>query len=167
MAVTRQIMQNAGATFTSGRESVGAVLANPEHVFSFLDVPQDRVGKKKSPGAIFMLRLACKRSPIGMSVVRVEDGKVLWSNLAIQRLLRYSAKELAGMTFSKFTHPDDVEKQRDGYLKIRTGQHVSFDLKKRYIRKDGTSFGAHLVSTLMRRSNNKPMVVMGMIMETE
>ncbi len=47
-----------------------------------------------------------------MSVIRVEDGTVLLSNPAMQRLLGYTKEELTGMPFTQFTHPDDVEKQK-------------------------------------------------------
>ncbi len=171
MKTTKQILQSTWTTSNVNRGNMTAVLANPEQFFSFLDASQNRIGKKMSHhtslATALILRSVCNRAPIAMSVVRIEDGKVLLSNPAMQRLLGYTRQELAGMPFTQFTHPEDVEKQKEAYLKIKSRQNVSFDMKKRYVRKDGTSFAAHLASTVVPRSSIKAVVMIGMIMETK
>ena len=165
METTRDFFQGTEAAPILTRNDNDKALANPEHIFSFLSLTQNRAGDQPMSIAPFKFRSACKRAPVGMSVVKIDDGKVLLSNPAMQNLLGYSRQELIGMPFSQFTHPEDVEKQKEAYLKIKSGKRVSFDLKKRYIRKNGTSFTAHLVSTLIRRSDSKPQVMIEMIME--
>ena len=167
METNTNIFQNTAVNPVVIKENIAIDLANPEHIFSFLNVTQDHIGEKPLSAGVLRLHSACKRAPIGMSVIRVEDGTVLLSNPAMQRLLGYTKKELTGMPFTQFTHPDDVEKQKAAYLKIKNGQRVSFDMKKQYIRKDGTSFPARLISTVIRRSKGKPAVTIGMIMESK
>jgi len=167
METNKQTFRNTGASSVVIRENVAVDLANPEHIFSFLNITQERIHEKPVSTGALKLRSACKQAPVGMSVVRVEDGKVLLSNPAMQKLLGYTAQELAGMPFVQFTHPEDVEKEQAAYSKIRSGQRNSLDMKKRYIRKDGTSFVARLVSIAIRRSNDKPVVTIGMIIQSE
>lgn len=167
METNRQNFRNTRTTHVAIKENIAIDPTNPEHIFSFLNVAQDPISEKPISAGALRLRSACKRAPIGMSIVRVEDGTVLLSNPAMQKLLGYTRQELAGMPFTQFTHPEDREKQKTAYLKIENGHRVSLDMKKRYIRKDGTSFSARLVSTVIHRSSSKPVVMVGMIMEAE
>lgn len=166
METNTNIFQNTKATSVVITENNAVDPTNPEHIFSLLDATQGHVGEK--PISISKLRSysAFKRVPVGMLVVRVKDGTVLLSNPAMQNLLGYTRQELAGMSFTHFTHPEDAEKEKEAYLKIKSGQCVSFDITKRFIRKDGTYFTAQFASAVIRRSCSKPVVMIGMIMET-
>ena len=52
-------------------------------------------------------------------------------------LLGYTEQELLGRRFDELTHPDDVEVNLSRRLQLLRDEIKSFDLEKRYIRKDG------------------------------
>ena len=48
-----------------------------------------------------------EHAAIGIAIVDME-GHPVRANAALERILGYSADELAGMVFTDFTHPDDA-----------------------------------------------------------
>merc|ERR1712146_853814 len=53
------------------------------------------------------------------------------------------------MTFSEFTHPDDVNKNLEVFEKLKAGEIESYRLEKRYIRKTGEVIWAELTVELL------------------
>jgi PAS domain S-box-containing protein len=100
-----------------------------------------------------------------MTMVDLQEGRILASKPAMQKMLGYTAKELSRMQFTKFTYPDDVESQWVLHKEMVAGNLKHFEIKKRYIRKDGTVIRARLVANLALRTSGKPAVVIGMIEE--
>src|SRR5581483_7467231 len=85
-------------------------------------------------------RMLFERAPIGISIGR--GGLMSETNPALQRLLGYSADELASMHFLQVTHPDDrnLAEQEE----LDAGRRSSFTVDKRYLAKDGTVVPAHV-----------------------
>ncbi|HSH42034.1 MAG TPA: PAS domain S-box protein [Arenicellales bacterium] len=65
------------------------------------------------------------------------DGRFLKANRAFSELSGYSEDELALLRFRDITHPDDVETVERQISRLVSGAIESFNLDKRYIRKDG------------------------------
>lgn len=74
-------------------------------------------------------------SPIGI-VVGDQYGYLVESNPAFQRMIGYSAEELWSKTISEITHPDDIKPSAEMFAEIAARKCVTFQLEKRYIRKD-------------------------------
>jgi PAS domain S-box-containing protein len=73
-----------------------------------------------------------------VGIVRCDlEGHTLEANPALERMLGYTAAELATMRFSEFTHPDDVEESLERFHELVEGARDSYRLEKRYYRKDG------------------------------
>jgi PAS domain S-box-containing protein len=106
-------------------------------------------------------------SAIAMSLVDPLEGRILVSNQAMQNMLGYSAKELAGMQFATFTHPEDMESQWTLYRDMVAGRTKHFTMTKRYLRKDGTIIRARLIASLALRTSGKPAVVVNMVEEMD
>lgn len=102
---------------------------------------------------------------VGMSLVDLLEGRIIISNPAMQKMLGYTAEELSRKKFASFTHPDDVEDQWTLYKEMAAGNLKHFEIKKRYIRKDGAVVWARLVANVALRSSGRPAVVIGMIDE--
>jgi len=64
------------------------------------------------------------------------DGRWLKVPASLCKLLGYSEAELLAHTFMNVTHPDDVEADWSQCQRIIRGESKSFELEKRYIRKD-------------------------------
>lgn len=146
-----------------------AIISNiPEtagYVASFFDV----TGKIYASEALWeseeRFRAIFNGAAVGMTLVDTQEGRILVSNPAMQKMLGYTAKELSRMQFTNFTHPDDMENQWTLYKEMVTGNLERFEIKKRYIRKDGKVIWARLVANLALRTSGKPAVVISMVEE--
>ena len=87
-------------------------------------------------------RTAFEEAPYGMCMA-AEDGRLLHANAALCRMLGYSAEELLAGAWQQITHPDDMPRSREAELAFREGA-ASFELEKRYIRKDGHPIWARI-----------------------
>src|SRR4051795_10384012 len=74
--------------------------------------------------------------PLAMAIVG-PDLRLAEVNAAYCRLTGYSAAELADLTFSDITHPDDVASGLDISQRVFAGDVEGLSLDKRYVRKTG------------------------------
>lgn len=72
------------------------------------------------------------------------DGRWLKVPTRLCNLLGYSESELLDRTFMDVTHPDDVEADWSQCQRVIRGEIKSFELDKRYIRKDGALVWVYL-----------------------
>ncbi|MBA3553085.1 MAG: PAS domain S-box protein [Actinobacteria bacterium] len=85
------------------------------------------------------------------------EGHIQESNRAFQALLGYEEHEIRGRMFSDFTHPDDVEPDREGYLRLINGELDEWQMEKRYVRKDGSVIWGHLTVSIIRDVDGSPL----------
>jgi diguanylate cyclase (GGDEF)-like protein/PAS domain S-box-containing protein len=89
-----------------------------------------------NPEAEARFRLLFDRATVG--IVRFgPDGTALEANPALEQMLGYTAQELAELSFTKFTHPDEVGISTRLHQELLGGERDSYAYEKRYIRKDG------------------------------
>jgi PAS domain S-box-containing protein len=107
---------------------------------ALLDIVTDITQRKQAENALQKseekFRQAFAHAPIGMMLCQM-DGTIIQVNPALYRMLGYSESELKQLTFRDFTHPEDLEKQIPFYEKCVSGEISSYQLEKRYIKKDG------------------------------
>ena len=72
-----------------------------------------------------------------MAVVDL-DARPLDTNLALQRLLGYTAEELRDVTIPRITHPHDITRDAELYAELLSGRRDHYQLEKRLVRKDGS-----------------------------
>lgn len=65
------------------------------------------------------------------------EGRWLKVPPTLCELLGYTEEELLGRRFKEVTHPDDVDLNLRERLRLLKGEIKSFDMEKRYVRKDG------------------------------
>ena len=80
------------------------------------------------------------------------DGRVLESNLALQRLLGYGETELRGLRIGAFTHRDAVAPNLDR----RAGRRDHYRLEKRYLHKAGHVVRGHLTVSAIPAASGQP-----------
>ena len=99
-----------------------------------------------------------------VGIVRCDlEGHTLEANPALERMLGYTAAELATMRFSEFTHPDDVEESLERFHELVEGARDSYRLEKRYYRKDGKLIWTRIVAVLEVDEEGEPKSVIAMI----
>jgi diguanylate cyclase (GGDEF)-like protein/PAS domain S-box-containing protein len=68
-----------------------------------------------------------------------DDGRLLYVNPQLCKMLQYTEKELTGMSIKAISHPEDTNTTDEMRAALRAGAIESFKIEKRYLRKDGTS----------------------------
>jgi len=88
-------------------------------------------------------------STVGMCVTSPEKGWIE-ANDRVSNMLGYSKDELASLTWDKLTHPDDLDADLRLFNKVVSGEIDSYELDKRFIRKDGTVIYTTLYASCQR-----------------
>ncbi|MGM0375303.1 MAG: PAS domain S-box protein [Bacteroidota bacterium] len=102
-----------------------------------------------------------QNAPIGIALMR-DKGNLLLANEKLAQITGYSLNELKTMSFLDVTHPEDVKDDEELFGQLINGEIDSYDLMKRYIRKDGQEVWGELkVSTVCDDEGNK--LVIGMV----
>lgn len=84
------------------------------------------------------------------------NGTIEESNPALQAMLGYSHDELARMTFSEFTHPDDLAADNELFNEMISGTRDSYQVEKRHLRKDGKPLWVRITNSLVRSQRGTP-----------
>jgi PAS domain S-box-containing protein len=71
-------------------------------------------------------------------------------------LLGYAEAELLGHRFHEVTHPEDIDADWGQCLRLIRGEIKSFDLEKRYIRKDGGVVWAYINCSVVVDAQDQP-----------
>jgi diguanylate cyclase (GGDEF)-like protein/PAS domain S-box-containing protein len=92
---------------------------------------------------------------VGMALVAL-DGHLLVANQALCDMLGYTLDELAGLTIRALAHPDDLEPNLALTRRLLGGEIRSFQMEKRYLRKDGGVVWGLLSVSLVRDGSGQP-----------
>lgn len=98
---------------------------------------------------------AFHNTAIGKAIVDL-DGRWLEVNDTLANMLDYSKEELLGLTFQQVTHPDDLETDLLLAQQLLAGERLTYQLEKRYIRKNGAVTWASLFVALVQDEENRP-----------
>jgi PAS domain S-box-containing protein len=84
-------------------------------------------------------------------------------NRRFREITGYSAEEIYRMTSFDLTHPDDIQRDRDGWDACLKRGDAHFNIEKRYVRKDGGVIWVNVTSTVIRDDADKPVYAMGVV----
>jgi PAS domain S-box-containing protein len=84
------------------------------------------------------------------------EGRWLKVPPTLCELLGYTEEELLGHRFHELTHPDDAEADWNQCSRLIRGEIKSFDLEKRYIRKDGSVVWVYLNASVVLDASGAP-----------
>jgi PAS domain S-box-containing protein len=98
---------------------------------------------------------AFEHASIGMALVSPE-GRWLKVNRALCELLGYTEEELYERSFQDITHPDDLEADLGQVRQVLSGEILSYQMEKRYFRKDVRLVRVLLSASLVRDAEGRP-----------
>ncbi len=109
-------------------------------------------------------RAMFESAAVGISICNL-DGHMLECNPAVTRMLGYSREELVGMHPREF-HPGDFEQDEILIAELMYGVRDSFELDKRFRRKDGSYIWGHLTVSTVRAADREPRFLIAMLEDT-
>ncbi|HEV2149973.1 MAG TPA: PAS domain S-box protein, partial [Longimicrobiaceae bacterium] len=100
-------------------------------------------------------RAMLEHAPIGMALVAL-DGRWGVVNPALCRITGYPEEELVRLTYHDITHPDDIDADLENVRRLLAGKISSYEMEKRYLRRDGSAVWALLSVALIRDPDGAP-----------
>ncbi|CAA0081566.1 Phytochrome-like protein cph1 [Halioglobus japonicus] len=83
------------------------------------------------------------------------SGEWLRVNQKVCDILGYSMPELADLTFQDITHPEDLNQDSDYVKQVLAGEINTYDMEKRYFRKNGQIIWVNLTVSLVREEDGQ------------
>ncbi len=105
--------------------------------------------------SVDIFRAVFNKAGIGIALVS-RDGRIIHANRAFELFLGYGAGELAGMSFTDFTHPGDAENDLLLADDLCRGVMDWYQIEKRYIKKDGSRVWGLMTASLVQNELNDP-----------
>jgi PAS domain S-box-containing protein len=99
---------------------------------------------------------AFEDAAVGMAMTGL-DGRWMKINRALCETLGYAEQELLATTFEEVTYPEDRDADSEYSLRMREGKLSSYQIEKRYVRKDGKVIWATLSVSLVRDAGGQPL----------
>jgi PAS domain S-box-containing protein len=100
-------------------------------------------------------RAIFEQAAIGIGLLK-PDAQPLLVNPAVCAFLGYSETELYHMHFSQYTHPDDVALDTTLFSELVAGRRNTYQIEKRYFRKDGQIVWGRFTASMIKPANSKP-----------
>ena len=100
--------------------------------------------------------------PIGMALVGL-DFRLVKVNAALCRLVGHTEEELTALKFPDITHPDDVAEDVQLAQRLFNGEITSYQIKKRFIRKDQEIIWVVLSATAIHDKQGQLAYGLGMV----
>ncbi len=90
-------------------------------------------------------------------------GRFVLANQRLCDLLGYPREELLNRRMQDVTHPEDLAQSIELMEKSKREGNGSYDVEKRYVRKDGAHVWVHVSSTVLRDGGGRPQALLGVI----
>ncbi|HEY0994483.1 MAG TPA: PAS domain S-box protein [Gemmatimonadaceae bacterium] len=107
-------------------------------------------------------RAVFESAGIGIAIVSPE-GVITDSNPALCRILGFEPGTLDGTSYEQVTHPDDLTVDAALLEEVVSGRRDSYELEKRYRRRDGTTIWGRLHVSVVRDEEGTPLHLVGLV----
>jgi len=107
-------------------------------------------------------RRTFEEAPIGMALMGT-DFRFIKVNKRLCQMLGYSEHEFSTLTLARITDPGDLAKHLELARQVFDGERASYEIEKRYIKKDGEHIWANLTATVIRGQDGRVLYKLGMM----
>ena len=111
-------------------------------------------------------RAMFEHSAVGIGIMGL-DRRVIDANPAICRIYGRTREEMIGLSAAEVTFPGDNPEATRLFNELMSGQRDSYELDRRYIRKNGEVFWAHVTMSSVRDLDGKPLYLVGMVIDID
>ncbi len=105
-------------------------------------------------------------SAVGVGIVGL-NRRAIDANPAICRMFGMTREEIIGIDVSKPTFPEDDPASIQLFNELVSGQRDAYETDRRYIRKNGEVFWAHVTMSVVRGPDRNPRYLVGMLMDID
>ncbi|MCK5701427.1 MAG: PAS domain S-box protein, partial [Cyclobacteriaceae bacterium] len=128
-------------------------------IISFVEIKSE---ERKREISDERFRRTFENSSIGL-VFATRDGNIKSSNPAFSEMLGYSEKDLSNLNSKMLNHPDDFDKELPLLNDFLEGKIPSYNIEKRYLKKDGSPIWVKVYVSAFRREKGKPVSLIGIV----
>jgi PAS domain S-box-containing protein len=107
-----------------------------------------------------------EHSAIGIGLMNL-DRRLMDVNSALCRIYGRTRGEMIGLNAAEVTYPEDNSESTNLFTEIVMGQRDSYEMDRRYLRKNGEVFWAHVTMSSVRGPDGKPLYLVGMVMDID
>jgi PAS domain S-box-containing protein len=107
-------------------------------------------------------RKVFEEAPLGMVITTVETD-IFTVNQKFCKMLGYTQQELMEMRVADITYPEDIPKSREQIAKMLTQERPSFQMDKRYVKKNGQLIWGNVTASCFYDEDNTPIYCLAMI----
>jgi PAS domain S-box-containing protein len=125
---------------------------------------QQREADRQQSEARF--RAMFETSAVGIGIMSL-DRKIIDANPAMCRMFGRTAEEFIGQTPATATFPEDYPKATQSFEDLLSGKRNFYIEERRFVRKNGEIFWAHVTMSIVRDANQKPLYMVGMVMDID
>jgi diguanylate cyclase (GGDEF)-like protein/PAS domain S-box-containing protein len=100
-------------------------------------------------------RATFEHAAVGLAQLNAE-GRIVLANERLCAILGYARAELLGLSFRDISHPEDREVSAAERARMYAGEIRQFTLRKRYLRKDGSTVWIQVTAALVRSAGGGP-----------
>ncbi len=102
----------------------------------------------------------------GVGILMVDRTmKIVKANRKMSDILGFEPVELLEKTFTEITYPEDVSESLRMFHSLEEGEIPSYEIEKRYVRKNGSPVWCSVSVTPIRDLEGFPIVIMGVIVD--
>jgi len=107
-------------------------------------------------------RRVFEEGPLGLALIE-KDYRFQKVNSALCQMVGYSEAELLQVSFADITHPDDLRADMELAERLFKGEIPFFQMRKRYVRKNGEIIWINLTASVIHGSDGEPLYGLAMI----
>jgi len=108
-------------------------------------------------------RAVFENSAAGIALSDPASTRLLSANAAFQKMVGYSQEELRALSFMDITHENDREANRRLLAELLEGRRPSFEMQKRYRRKDGSLIWTSIHVSMVPGTQSIPRFLMAIV----
>lgn len=127
---------------------------------------RERQAREKLAGQLEMqssvYRTLFDEAPLGIAVMGPE-GHPLEVNRRFGEITGYTPPEILSMSWEEYTHPEDIEEDRQQMKRMLSGEITGYQMDKRYLKPDGTPVWIRLHVASLQEAGGRDTSYMSMI----
>lgn len=103
---------------------------------------------------------------VGVGIMGL-DRRIIDANSAMCRMFGRTRQELIGMNAVEGTYRGDLAESTQMFAEMISGQRRSYEVDRRYVRKNGEVFWAHITISVVSGPDGKPRYLVGMLIDID